>query len=112
MAKTRMQLKQQLIEERGVCDWCGGTIYDDADMHEWLIKRSNWPKDKRIFSKYNSAILHHQCHMEHGQTKAMRERLAPKFVERYGKDAIIAFVENLNLRSGREYINTINHSIV
>ena len=62
MAKTRMQLKQQLIEERGVCDWCGGEIQDNADMHEWLIKRSNLPKDKRIFSKYNSAILHHDYH--------------------------------------------------
>jgi len=76
-------------------------------MHEWLIKRSTLPKDKRIFDERNCALLHHHCHMEHGQSTAMRLHLAKVFVKHYGEDEMIAFVDSLALKSPHKFINII-----
>ena len=78
-------------------------------MHEWLLKRSAVPKSKKkkIFDERNCSLLHHSCHMEFGQTTAMKERLAPIFVSRYGKESMLDFIDSLSLRSSREYVALI-----
>ena len=106
----RETLKRQLVEDRGdVCDFCGD--FGATDMHEWLIKRSAVPKGRRqmkIFDERNCSLLHHACHMTHGQTKAMKEHLAEIFLERYGVEDLLEFVEGLGLRdtSHAQYIRS------
>ena len=106
---NRTKLKIRLLYERKLCDWCGGLITDSCDMHEWLIKRSAVPKRKqnKIFDPRNCSLLHHSCHMEHGQTKTMRDVLAPIFIYRYGKAAMLDFIYSLELKSEMEYIMQI-----
>lgn len=70
-------------------------------MHEWLIKRSAVPKGRgqsRIFDERNCTLLHNVCHLGEGQTKAMKEKLARLFLERYGLKDLLAFVDGLELR--------------
>ena len=108
----RTKLKIRLLYERKLCDWCGGLITDSCDMHEWLIKRSAVPKRKqnKIFDPRNCALLHHSpCHMMHGQTKAMKDVLAPIFIYRYGKAAMLDFIYSLELKSEMEYIMQIEN---
>ena len=99
-AARREALKRQILEDRGdVCDFCGDL--GATDMHEWLIKRSAVPKGRRqlqIFDERNCALLHHACHMTHGQTKAIKEHLVNVFVERYSLEELLEFVEGLELR--------------
>ena len=96
----REELKWRLLQERGdTCDYCGEA--GATDMHEWLIKRSAVPKGRRqlqIFDERNCALLHHACHMTHGQTKAIKEHLVNVFVERYSLEELLEFVEGLELR--------------
>ena len=99
-ASRRAELKGRLFQERGnTCDYSGK---DGAtDMHEWLIKRSAVPKGKqqlKIFDERNCALLHHTCHLGEGQTRAMKEKLANIFIDRYGRETLLEFVAGLNLR--------------
>ena len=41
--------------------------------------------------------------MEHGKTKAMQQRLAEVFVGRYGKEAMLAFVDGLELKAPAKF---------
>lgn len=100
----RRDLKMRLIDERLQCDWCNKWLFGLGDLHEWLVKRNALPKDKRIFDERNCALLHHNCHMEHGQTTAMTEKLAPIFIARYGREAMVDFVEGLGLRQSSQYM--------
>ena len=107
---NRTQLKQQLLDERdGTCDFCGLALGLQVDMHEWLIKRSGIGKSNKtkIFDPRNCSLLHTSCHAEWGQTKRLKERLAPLFVERYGKPAMFEFITSLNLKASHEYTNLI-----
>ena len=107
---NRTQLKRQLLDERdGTCDFCGMKLGFAVDMHEWLIKRSAAPKRKKnlIMDPRNCSLLHTSCHAEWGQTKRLKEKLAPLFVERYGKSGMFDFITSLNLRSSHEYTNLI-----
>ena len=104
----RKQLKQQLILERSFCDFCGFELGLAVDMHEWLIKRSALPKNNKIMDPRNCALLHTNCHAKFGQTKQMRQALAPIFIERYGKQKMLEFISDLNLRAPQEYINLIH----
>lgn len=107
---NRTQLKQQLLDERdGTCDFCEFELGLQVDMHEWLIKRSAVPKNKKnkIFDPRNCSLLHTSCHAKWGATKRMKEKLAPIFVERYGKPAMLDFVLDLHLRASHEYTNLI-----
>ena len=106
---NRKDLKLKLFDERDRCDWCGHWLNNEGDMHEWLLKRSAVPKSKKrkIFDERNCSLLHHSCHMEFGQTTAMKERLAPIFVSRYGKESMLDFIDSLSLRSSREYVALI-----
>jgi len=96
----REELKWRLLQERGdTCDYCGEA--GATDMHEWLIKRGAVPKGRkqlRIFDERNCSLLHHTCHLVEGQTKEMKRKLARVFLERYGLEALIGFVEELGLR--------------
>jgi hypothetical protein len=60
---------------RPVCAWCGEVIYGAFDIHEYLVKRSHVKSDlERIMVPENMVPLHHECHMEKGQTREMRQR--------------------------------------
>jgi uncharacterized protein YllA (UPF0747 family) len=78
-------------------------------MHEWLIKRNVVPKGRgqlRIFDERNCTLLHHTCHLGEGQTKAMKDKLARLFLDRYGLKKLLAFVDGLELRdtSHKQYL--------
>ncbi len=105
----RNKLKQRLLDERHLCDWCGQELYGEGDMHEWLVKRNVLPKDKRIFDERNCAILHHRCHMEYGQTKAMQQKLASLFTRRYGAKNMVMFIDSLALKAPKQFINIIRN---
>ena len=104
---NRNTLKEKLIEIRFDCDWCDRPLVGEGDMHEWLIKRSALPKNKRIFDERNCAILHHSCHMAHGQTRAMTEKLAPIFVQRYGKEQMLDFIYSLDMRFPDPFVHIV-----
>ena len=104
---NRNTLKEKLIEIRFDCDWCDRPLVGEGDMHEWLIKRSALPKNKRIFDERNCAILHHSCHMAHGQTRAMQDKLAPIFVQRYGKDKMLDFIDGLGMKAPQQFVHII-----
>jgi hypothetical protein len=108
---NRTDLKHQLLDERGdTCDYCGKA--GATDMHEWLIKRSTSPRNSKIFDARNCALLHHEpCHMQFGQTKQLKQRLANIFIERYGEQALLQFINGLNLRSDVEYKNIVTSMI-
>jgi len=100
---VRRELKERLLRKYPNCDWCMLPLLGDCDMHEWLVKRNVLPKDQRIFDERNCSLLHHGCHMEHGKTKAMQQRLAEVFVGRYGKEAMLAFVDGLELKAPAKF---------
>ena len=104
---NRNTLKEKLIEIRFDCDWCDRPLVGEGDMHEWLIKRSVLRRDKRIFDERNCSILHHACHMAHGQTRAMTEKLAPIFVQRYGKENMLDFIDGLDMKSPQQFVHVI-----
>ena len=99
---NRTDLKRTILNERGdTCDYCGKA--GATDLHEWLVKRSALPRNKKIFDARNCSLLHHLCHMQFGQTKQLKQRLANIFIERYGDQALLQFIYGLNLRSDAEY---------
>ena len=106
---NRTDLKRKLLDERNLCDFCEAELGFSVDMHEWLIKRSAVPKSKKtkLWDERNCSLLHTSCHAKFGQTTRMKEKLAPIFVERYGKPAMLEFVTGLHLRAAEEYINVI-----
>ena len=108
---NRQKLKAQLIQERDRCDWCFFPLGDDTDMHEWLVKRNAVPKSKKnlIMDARNCSLLHTACHAEHGASREMQIKLAPTFVERYGKQAMYDFIESLDLKSPHQYISIVHH---
>ena len=108
MNKKRRLLKAQLLDERRTCDWCGEMLGHDTDMHEWLVKRHVLPGDSRVMDERNCALLHHACHMAHGRSTVLTQQLAALFVRRYGKECMLDFINNLNLRSCCEYTNLIS----
>jgi hypothetical protein len=72
-------------------------------MHEWAVKRGDvqtWPLERQvgIYVPVNCSILHHVCHMRHGQTRKAAEVLARKFIRKYGVGSILKFLEDLKLR--------------
>ena len=102
--ELRRDLKMRLMQERLQCDWCGKWLHGVGDLHEWLVKRNVLPKNNKIFDERNCALLHHNCHMRYGQTRAMTEKLAPIFMKRYGRDAMVAFIEGLELRQPSQFM--------
>ena len=102
---NRTDLKRKLLDERNLCDFCGAELGFSVDMHEWLIKRSAVPKSKKtkIFDERNCSLLHTSCHAKFVQTTRMKEKLAPIFIDRYGEQALLQFINGLNLRSDAEY---------
>lgn len=60
------------------CPWCLGIITKQggADLHEALVHRGAVPRDKQglIFVKENAILVHHDCHIEQGQTQEMEKR--------------------------------------
>ena len=99
---NRTDLKRTILNERGdTCDYCGEA--GATDLHEWLVKRSALPRNSKIFDARNCALLHHLCHMQFGQTKQLKHRLANIFIDRYGEQALLQFINGLNLRSDAEY---------
>ena len=84
MATGRTELKRVVLREHSTwdtklrravvrCPWCGEEIDGGFDLHEYMVKRSAVPKDRQdlIMVLENVAPVHHQCHMQHGQTKEM-----------------------------------------
>ena len=106
--KSRAALKALLLLQRRDCDWCDRPLQGDADMHEWLIKRHLLPRDKRIFDERNCALLHHTCHMAHGKSKQMQDKLAEVFIGRYGRAAMLRFITGLGLRSPEFFIRLVS----
>jgi len=104
---NRNTLKEKLIEIRFDCDWCDRPLVGEGDMHEWLIKRSVLRRDKRIFDERNCSLLHHACHMAHGQTRAMTDKLAPIFVQRYGKEQMLEFIMALDMKAPAPFLQII-----
>jgi len=45
--------------------------------------------------------------MAHGQTRAMTEKLAPIFVERYGKEKMLDFIDGLGMKAPQQFVHII-----
>ena len=69
-----------------LCPWCDRPIRGAGDLHEVFVKRGDVPLalQAKIFVEGNVVILHHDCHMEHGQTTTM-ERRCREYMKRYGQ---------------------------
>lgn len=95
---TPRALVVQIAREQGgipvyeaVCPWCwceGAT-----DPHHWAFKRSDNVPDEVLHTPQNVVLLHHNCHSNHGQTKAMTERCL-QYKQSLGYD-IFAWVDDL-----------------
>ena len=63
------------------------------DAHEYLVKRLSVPKAKRdlIFVVENVVPLHHDCHMQYGQTAIVREKCLNRAIAHLGATRIVAW---------------------
>jgi hypothetical protein len=73
-------LKIKIAREQGgignqppKCAFCGEP--GATDLHHWLLKRSSGLPAEVINVPINVVLLHHRCHMQHGQTKAMTQQM-------------------------------------
>jgi len=88
-AVRRQQSGQTNTGAWGVpCPWCGGNI-TGGDLHEWLVKRHSVSKVNQdmIMIPQNVVLLHHECHMEAGQTRMMKKRILIQAVRNRTIDA-------------------------
>ena len=82
------------------CPWCEEeiTAYEKRDLHEALVKRSSVHKSKQhlIFSIENCVLLHHECHLQYGQTAEMKVRCLNALIKSVGAEHIRAWYLDLH----------------
>lgn len=100
---ARNNLKQQLCEELDNRCALSGKRTNLLDMHEWLVKRSDYPfpeKQDKIFHKYNCIILSREQHGRHDQMQRDYE-CAVWAIKKYGYKEISEWLQSLQLRTFR-----------
>ncbi len=75
----------------GKCAWCGRRILStEFDRHHWMVKRGR--KSTRNFKKIDVVInvvpVHHECHMNHGQSIEMYDRCRAMVIAKFGADTV------------------------
>jgi hypothetical protein len=58
------------------CVWCGKVVRFGADLHEAFVKRSAVHVEQQdlIMVRENCFLVHHDCHMDYGQTTEMKRK--------------------------------------
>ena len=69
------------------------TAFEALDMHEWHYKRSSNVPDGVKYARINVVLLHHNCHLNYGQSKRMTDKIK-KWKEGIGYD-VDAWVDDL-----------------
>jgi len=66
-------------------------------MHEFLIRRGHVPKKKQgcIWHRFNCALICRTCHEK---ADGMKEYFRDLQIERYGREAIEEWLDNLPLK--------------
>jgi len=95
----RSEIRESLIRERKVCDWCLLPVLNNkfTHMHE-LVMRSRVYHNARglIFQPELCAILHHNCHEKvHELNKEAEKKLWRRLFFLYGRDVVMEKLNNL-----------------
>lgn len=91
------------------CAWCGRKLGSYIDYHHWLIKRSALPKAMYalINVAYNIIPLHHNCHIQHGNTRTMLKRAMGVASSSYGADNLIQWYNSVAQRTHLQKIERL-----
>jgi 5-methylcytosine-specific restriction endonuclease McrA len=81
--------RRQEVGDVPTCVICRHGLYQDADIHEPIVKRSDLPGDPRIEVEFNSVALHRRCHQN---TKEVDDACAAYLISHYGVAPIAKFV--------------------
>lgn len=98
---ARIQLKQLLAQEQKYQCALTGIRTDALDMHEWLVKRSDYPIKRlqaKIFHRYNCILITRQQH-DRIDRKTRDWECSQWAIGRYGYDKINDWLISLNLKT-------------
>ena len=85
METTREELRRRVHRAHSVstgsgfkpkCPWCEKPVGSGAELHEWLVKRNQVPRNRQdlIMVKQNCILAHRACHQDHGQNVEFKIR--------------------------------------
>lgn len=81
------------------CPFCNKPIPEgQGELHHWLVKRGALPKHNfdRIDLPINMLIVHHDCHMQLGQTREGFEKCRQMGISTFGKAKLTEFYNSLS----------------
>lgn len=101
----RDRLRYHCIKrQHGLCIICGHGVEDDAAVHEAIVKRSDLPKDPRIFEPWNCVAVHNsnpKCRLPHeryGNTETYDSICRLYLVQEYGVDYLAECIKALEMK--------------
>lgn len=104
IANHRAQVKMNLWYDDPICVVCRKPVENGGDLHEGIVKRGDsaglrWQQAnyETFFSEINCVVLHPKCHAEYGQLPVTREKVILNKINRYGKQAVIDWLNSLTL---------------
>ena len=95
MISPRDVFREKLISRQdNICVVCGRGLYQDAVVHEAIIKRGDLPDDPRAFNEYNCVVLHNLCHEN---TRCVDCKAMQYLVSTYGIEEVFRWICSLNM---------------
>ena len=102
--KQHLMLSRARITEDGVfpvCPWCNEPINGNGpDLHEAIISRGEARGNKALLeevttSPYNCVLVHHDEHIDEGDTRENDDKAILQLLEHYGVNLILHWLHSI-----------------